>query len=1335
MNLALLLSLALAGAAPWDAPPFTADPAALAKAAAALPGPEGSDVDLLLEEGTWTFDEAGRATATLHLVYRPLTREAAQSWGRIRRDWAPWHQARPEIRARVILPGGEVRELDPASLVEGGVQEDGEDEIYSDRRSLRAPLPAVDAGVVVEELSTVRDLEPAFLAGSSHRFYFGWGPPTRVARLRVEAPAALPLRHAVRGLALKPSEAVKAGRRTLVWERTPSAPAPRREPHLPPDDAVTPHVAFGTGRSWADVADAYAALVERRLEGGVPPALRQAVPPGEPPERAAQRAMDWIAARVRYTGLELGEAAIVPATPAETLARGYGDCKDLSLLVVAALRAAGHDATLALVRSSWDELSPAVPGIGEFDHAIVRVGGPRPFFLDATDPDVPAGELPVAVQGRRALVAARGEKALQTTQELAPERNRAAIVREVVLGPSGRARATDVREGRGVWALDERHTRRNVAPEKLADWDQKAGRGMLNTEAKVVTRASGLDPLDGPVTVRREADGSRWAIADENEAGAVVSPDPLFDQLPSFLRPQPPEEGKEAEEHQARRAPLVLPVAYGASLDYRLTPPAGFRPVLPLPPDRDDRWGPARFTARYAMGRDGVLTASYTFDLPRRRLSAAEAEALWKGVSAFTTVDGPRVKFERTARALLAEGKGREAIAELQRLVSREPKAARHRNHLALALVELGLGDAGRTEARKAVALAPDDGWSHRVLGFVLQHDGLGRRHAPGCDPREAAAEMKRAVELETSASARLALARVLRLGADGRLYGAGAKLADSAAEYQRAREAGEKGGLTEELEVALRAGRFEQAAALATSVRDLEGREAALVAAAAVKGGAAAGLAEANRLAPQQRGQVLAQAYFHLMRVRRYPLAVELLGQVATPDKRAALERLGKLRAHETVKWDPADASALPARLVIALVTDDSKALGSLVSLRAKGLERSDMVRGMRMGFHLAREKVDLPDAVMADSAAGTMSTKADCVPRAACRLESRSEYAKGAFTLFALWERDGWRLLAEDPVADLGAAARVRLEAGDGAGARRIIGWAREIAGKPDLDGAFEAAALERLAPAGQEHGDAALRLAALALEAHSRLPEPAVRSLEEALPGAAPASRPAIRWALAHAYDTLGRNAAVVAACDEILAAAPGSTIARALRASALSRLGRRAEARADVEGWLRAHPEDFPAARVLAQLAARDGDFAQQRRALMPYVAKGEATSSDYNELAWGALFVDPLAPTALDEARKAVDLARVKSDAQLHTLAAVLAASGQAVEAVQVLRKSVDERGGAPESHDWLVVGQVAEYYGALDAAVAAYRKVEPDDRLGASDTAVLARRRLARLAP
>lgn len=379
-SLALLAPPAAAGGAPapWEGAPFSADPAALLAAAQALPAPKGAGIDLLVEEARYRFDERGALTVEHRVVFRVLTADAARSWSRVERSYAPWNQARPEIRARVITARGEVHALDPATLSEQGTGNRGD--TFSDRRVLAGPLPALREGAVVEEVVTLRDTAPGFDAGISARFFLAQATPVRLVRLEVTAPAALPLRWVVRGAELTPTAGVKDGLRRVALERRDVAAATPAEPGAPHEQAPAPYVLFGWGRSWAEVARRYGELWERQLAGAdLAEAARAALGEGKPDRaEAVRRVMAWVHQNVRYTGLELGEAALVPAPPAETLKRRYGDCKDLSLLVTALLRAAGLDARLALVRLDWHELSPEVPGISQFDHAVVRVEGTPP---------------------------------------------------------------------------------------------------------------------------------------------------------------------------------------------------------------------------------------------------------------------------------------------------------------------------------------------------------------------------------------------------------------------------------------------------------------------------------------------------------------------------------------------------------------------------------------------------------------------------------------------------------------------------------------------------------------------------------------------------------------------------------------------------------------------------------------------------------------------------------------------------------------------------------------------------------------------------------------------
>ena len=117
--------------------------------------------------------------------------------------------------------------------------------------------------------------------------------------------------------------------------------------------------------------------------------------------------LDYVDREVRYTGIEFGEAAIVPHDPADTLALKYGDCKDKATLLVAMLRAAGIPAYVALLNAGSRLDVPAdLPGMGLFDHAIVYVPGTAPaFWIDATDQYARLGQLPINDQGRHALIA------------------------------------------------------------------------------------------------------------------------------------------------------------------------------------------------------------------------------------------------------------------------------------------------------------------------------------------------------------------------------------------------------------------------------------------------------------------------------------------------------------------------------------------------------------------------------------------------------------------------------------------------------------------------------------------------------------------------------------------------------------------------------------------------------------------------------------------------------------------------------------------------------------------------------------------------------------------
>ena len=97
-------------------------------------------------------------------MHRLITPDSIDEWATVEQEWQPWHEDRPELRARVIAPDGSVHWLDPKTIRDAPVAQ-LDSSIFSDARMIRAPLPAVSAGTVVEYEIVKRDTAPFFVSG------------------------------------------------------------------------------------------------------------------------------------------------------------------------------------------------------------------------------------------------------------------------------------------------------------------------------------------------------------------------------------------------------------------------------------------------------------------------------------------------------------------------------------------------------------------------------------------------------------------------------------------------------------------------------------------------------------------------------------------------------------------------------------------------------------------------------------------------------------------------------------------------------------------------------------------------------------------------------------------------------------------------------------------------------------------------------------------------------------------------------------------------------------------------------------------------------------------
>ena len=193
------------------------------------------------------------------------------------------------------------------------------------------------------------------------------------------------------------------------------------------------------------------------------------------------------------------------------------------------LREAGIAAHVALLRAGVDfDVHPDLPGMGRFNHAIVRVDATAKdpaMWVDPTDDFAHAGELPSQDQGRLALIAAGDTSSLTKTPETPSTANKYSETRIYTLPEDGKAHVTEVSETvTGSEDSFQRHY--------YAESDRTKYREQIETyvksyySAKKLEKVEATDPHDltKPFRVTIEASEADTGVARDGDAAVAFHP-------------------------------------------------------------------------------------------------------------------------------------------------------------------------------------------------------------------------------------------------------------------------------------------------------------------------------------------------------------------------------------------------------------------------------------------------------------------------------------------------------------------------------------------------------------------------------------------------------------------------------------------------------------------------------------------------------------------------------------------------------------------------------------------------------------------------------------------
>ncbi len=1276
-----------------------------------------ADAEIGVKNTVVTFDSDGRRTTTYHRIVKVMTTDGVSRHAAVGTTWRPWHEERPTITARVIAPDGAVHTLDPKTIAEDSVQP-GND-VFVDGKKLVAPLPALAPGAIYEVFISERETAAPNGPHRALRFHLEDNEPIRHLGVTLKYPKDMKLKTFVRGGKLKAKKGRDGKLKTLTFVRPKAPPFQRSEPMAPLDAAQWPIVHVTTGGTWAQLATRYAGVVNGQLKAADLSAFKDVKPASKKPRDVAQALHNAIHSRMRYTGIEFGENAYVPVPPKTVLERRYGDCKDLSTLMVALLRERGIKASVALLRAGEiDDVLAEAPGLDRFNHAIVRIDTTPPIWHDPTGATNTVGLVPSANQGRLALVARDGVKDVERIPKAADSDATIVELRTIELHPSKGASVVERTTYGGVYAGYMRSSAKRTSASDLKEWvDQHAKSVYRPTGAVTANRenlVAGTKPYHQVINVSGARTYGLFDGAADLEVGFWLVTKALPEPLVSKFDPKTPNEERWRDSWLKRKHDLLIGSTQ-RTVGYEIIVPPGFE-VVSLPEKLSLTVGPVSLesTARQADGRVYFSTTLKTGD---GRLTPKQVVTLHEKIRALALTDVSKVKIAYAPRELRNRGKVADAIRLARKLADTNKDSVEHGSLFIDELLAAGMGSLAQFEAARLLKRFPKNTEARFAHGYALSHNYMGGYLATGMD-REGALKAHRNV-LAQNEKHLYSLYQMARLTSQSphtvgsKAFNSDMKAAIDAADGLSKHH--ENRGLDQTLLTALvNVGDYARALKLAGEMESSAERNVEWLTAIWLSDGPAAAKQQARRVvaAADERRQLMAvaQRLFALKKRKAGVAAMEAAMEGVNDTNGFATKMLERMRGW--INGNPLNAwsDGACATLKETLFSDDlllgKRPYGDFVVKPYHSLEEytSDKagVGGFVGGF-MAGLKNSAGDKGTADDLRGAIGITIECKSETSAEGLSMAMLTvvnSTSSTKLAVAGTSGRRRLlpVDNPVVAADLAARA-LKDGDTDKAGLFV----DRAIKTRASSIFATDAINEILTGRKAklltNDELLLVIDLLSIDG---LKPAATRKRLAKIADPSDSVRRARVWAAIRAKK-------LTEAIEELDKVKTSSKLNRGLIAAISSGYGAKGDYKKALK-FLKSAKERWPEASetVTAQLASVYGysgawEDAEREFALLP--SDGRMAKMNANNLVWTRLFSDG----DLEAGVKL--LTSASSPAELHTKAAVLAQLGRPAEAHKALVAAGQAASAeSPRDEDYAVLARIAQSLELTEAAKHYYKR-------------------------
>ncbi|MBU1238698.1 DUF3857 and transglutaminase domain-containing protein, partial [Myxococcota bacterium] len=273
-------------------------------------------------------------------------------------------------------------------------------------------------------------------------------------------------------------------------------PAVTVEPAMPGWGETLLAVITGPGLTWREIGRRYASFISPQyvLTPAISALSRKLLKGISSREEKIATIHSYVLKTYRYVALMFGRHSYLPYRTDEIISRRFGDCKDMTLLMILLLKAAGIEAWPSAVRTRFlGNIPTSIASLALFDHSIVYL--PREKrWLDTTTKEVRYPLVPPYIQGRPALVISPRGGILTTTSASGYRDNNEGSVTRLVLDAKGGVRVTEKVTVRGAGEISWRlHLSLGRGATK---WDYRYAK-----KGKTVLSHTNLRSLKSPLTI------------------------------------------------------------------------------------------------------------------------------------------------------------------------------------------------------------------------------------------------------------------------------------------------------------------------------------------------------------------------------------------------------------------------------------------------------------------------------------------------------------------------------------------------------------------------------------------------------------------------------------------------------------------------------------------------------------------------------------------------------------------------------------------------------------------------------------------------------------------